>query len=82
VASGRFPPYYVSAQTLAYRLDCSRSTIDAYVSAGFLPKPVLIGNLPRWDFAAVVAFIQARNEAIDAVDANDPYLKGARSAPA
>ncbi len=26
-----YPPDYVSAETLAYRLDCSRSTIDAYV---------------------------------------------------
>ena len=34
-----YPPDYVSAETLAYRLDCSRSTIDAYVRLGLLPKP-------------------------------------------
>ena len=34
-----YPPDYVSAETLAYRLDCSRSTIDAYVRSGLLPKP-------------------------------------------
>lgn len=45
-----YPPDYVSAETLAYRLDCSRSTIDAYVREGLLPKPQLIGHLPRWDF--------------------------------
>ena len=58
-----YPPDYVSAETLAYRLDCSPSTIEAYVRAGLLPKPERIGNLPRWDFAAVVAFIKARNGA-------------------
>ena len=34
-----YPPDYVSAETLAYRLDCSRSTIDTYVRSGVLPKP-------------------------------------------
>ena len=45
-----YPPDYVSAETLAYRLDCSRSTIDAYIRLGLLPKPETIGNLQRWDF--------------------------------
>ena len=57
-----YPPDYVRAETLAYRLDCSRSTIDAYVRAGLLPGPEMIGSLPRWDFAAVVAYIKARNQ--------------------
>lgn len=48
-----YAPDYVSAETLAYRLDCSRSTIDAYVRSGLLPKPFMLGNLVRWDFAAV-----------------------------
>lgn len=56
-----YPPDFVSAETLAYRLDCSRSTIDAYVRAGLLPKPEIIGNLQRWDFNRVRAFIKARN---------------------
>ena len=56
-----YPPDYVSAETLAYRLDCSRATIDAYVREGRLPKPELIGNLVRWDFAEVRTFIKAHN---------------------
>jgi predicted DNA-binding transcriptional regulator AlpA len=56
-----YPPDYVSAETLAYRLDCSRATIDAYVREGRLPKPELIGNLVRWDFAEVRTFIKALN---------------------
>ena len=56
-----YPPDFVSAETLAYRLDCSRSTIDAYVRAGLLPKPEIIGNLQRWDFSRVQDFIKARN---------------------
>jgi predicted DNA-binding transcriptional regulator AlpA len=74
-----YPPDFVSAETLAYRLDCSRSTIDAYVRAGLLPKPEMIGSLPRWDFAAVVAHIKARNQMHAngiVADADDAYLKG------
>ena len=56
-----YPPDYVSADTLAYRLDCSRATIDAYVKEGRLPKPEMIGNLVRWDFTEVRAFIKAQN---------------------
>ncbi len=75
-----YPPDYVSAETLAYRLDCSRSTIDAYVRLGLLPKPESIGNLQRWDFGQVKAFIKAQNaatlEAQRLVDDEDAYLKG------
>lgn len=73
-----YPPDYVSAETLAYRLDCSRSTIDSYVRAGLLPKPEMIGSLPRWDFAAVIAFIKARNDGSDGSGEEDEYLKGIR----
>ena len=48
-----FPPDFVSAETLAYRLDCSRSTIDEYVRLGILPKGDVVGNLVRWDFEEV-----------------------------
>lgn len=74
-----YPPDYVSAETLAYRLDCSRSTIDAYVRCNLLPKPQLIGNLQRWDFAEVSAFIRARNQASTdgkATDIVDDYFRG------
>jgi predicted DNA-binding transcriptional regulator AlpA len=80
-----YPPDYVSAETLAYRLDCSRSTVDEYVRKGLLPKPETIGNLVRWDFGQVVAFIKARNSAQDArdtPDVDDPYMKGIHSVAA
>jgi predicted DNA-binding transcriptional regulator AlpA len=80
-----YPPDFVSAETLAYRLDCSRSTIDAYVRDGLLPKPELVGNLPRWDFAQVVSFIRTRNEvgkeAGESAQNQDAYLKGIRRGP-
>lgn len=88
-AAGRaYPPDYVSAETLAYRLDCSRSTIDAYVRDGLLPKPELIGNLPRWDFAEVRTFIKANNTRAPAAlrngvlhEPDDPYLKALNDGP-
>lgn len=76
-----YPPDYVSADTLAYRLDCSRATIDNYVKAGLLPKPEIVGNLLRWDFAAVVSFIKGRNNAAPQTLNEDPYLKGIRRGP-
>jgi len=65
-----FPPEFVSAETLALRLDCSRSTIDVYVKAGHLPPPLMIGSLARWDFSEVCAFIRARNETPGGVGLN------------
>ena len=74
-----YPPDYVSAETLGYRLDLSRSTVETYVRSGLLPRPEMIGNLPRWDFARVVAFIKARNEAAEAaISDEDEYLRGVR----
>jgi hypothetical protein len=73
-----YPPDYVSAETLAYRLDCARTTIESYVRAGLLPKPEMIGNLPRWDFAVVVSFIKTRNDEAARAETpdEDEYLKG------
>lgn len=74
-----FPPDYVSAETLAYRLDCSRSTIDTYVRLGLLPKPESIGKLQRWDFRQVVTFIKLRNATEThnvSVEEEDAYSKG------
>jgi predicted DNA-binding transcriptional regulator AlpA len=74
-----YAPDFVSAEKLAFRLDCSRSTIDAYVKAGFLPKPQTIGNLPRWDFEEVGAFIRAQNAAKgEARGEDDLYMQGLR----
>ncbi len=82
-----YPPDYVSAETLAYRLDCSRSTIDAYVRLGLLPKPESIGNLQRWDFGQVKAFIKAQNAATHELQGSafgdeDAYLKGLKGGSA
>ena len=80
-----YPPDYVSAETLAYRLDCSRSTIDKCVRLGLLPKPENIGNLQRWDFGKVKACIRAQNSARAANDVasgeEDAFLKGLESEP-
>jgi predicted DNA-binding transcriptional regulator AlpA len=43
-----YAPDFVSADTLAYRLDCSVRTVEDYVRAKLLPAPVKIGNLVRW----------------------------------
>jgi excisionase family DNA binding protein len=74
-----YPPDYVSAETLAYRLDCSRSTIDQYVKAGLLPKPILLGNLVRWDFAAVKAYIEARHNGELRDGEEDEFLRAVRN---
>jgi hypothetical protein len=56
-----YPPDYVSAETLAYRLDCEVEAIEALMRRGALPRPEMIGDLKRWDFAAVRAFLKAQN---------------------
>ncbi len=77
-----YAPDFVSAETLAYRLDCSRSTIDTYLRLGLLPKPDMIGNLRRWDFGQVKAFIKAQNagsmarKSVSASEEEDAFLKG------
>jgi hypothetical protein len=60
---------------------CSRSTIDAYVRAGLLPKPETIGNLQRWDFVEVRAFIKAQNAILseDVASEEDAFFKGLES---
>jgi hypothetical protein len=54
---------------------------------GLLPKPETIGNLQRWDFGQVKAFIKAQNAAShearrSAAGEEDAYLKGLRGGPA
>jgi len=83
-----YAPDYVSAETLAYRLDCSRSTIDSYVRLGLLPEPERIGTLQRWDFGQVKAFIKAQNTPTftrkngSAFEEEDAFLKGLEGGPA
>jgi predicted DNA-binding transcriptional regulator AlpA len=60
VVERAFAPDYVSAETLAYRLDCSRSTVDDYVRRGLLPTPRIIGNLQRWRWSEIEAWIASQ----------------------
>lgn len=76
-----YPPDYVSAETLAYRLDCKVEKIEALMRKGALPRPRMIGDLARWDFHVVRAFIDAREGAAAKPGRNgrpgpeaDPYL--------
>ena len=82
-----FPPDYVSAQTLAYRLDCSRSTVDDYVRRGLLPRPISVGTLQRWRWSDIetwllhtsVGFSSQESPAHDTdPDEEDPYCLGVK----
>ena len=74
-----YRPVYVSAETLAYLLDCSRSTIDKCVKDGLLPKPFRLGGLVRWDFAAVMSHVALNNGvAANTNDPEDEFMKGLR----
>ncbi len=66
-----YPPDFVSAETLAYRLDCSVRSIQGYAKAGFIPKPVLIGNLVRWNWNDVQAWIEGLARSEDGIGAGD-----------
>jgi predicted DNA-binding transcriptional regulator AlpA len=79
-----FAPDYVSAETLAYRLDCSRSTVNDYVRRGLLPTPRIIGNLQRWRWSEIETWI-ASQDAIryelgsgNEDDEDDPYSLGVK----
>ena len=73
-----YPPDFVDAEELAYRLSCSKSTVSSYVARGLLPKPTRIGDLVRWRWATVEKFIVALENGADLhADArSDPYLTG------
>ena len=75
-----YPPDYVSAETLAYRLDCSRSSVDKGVKEGWLPKPMRLGGLVRWDFTEVKAYIQARHNGELRGGEEDDFLKAVANA--
>jgi predicted DNA-binding transcriptional regulator AlpA len=83
-----YPPDLCSAETLAYRLDISRSTFDDYIRLGHLPRPLEIGTQRRWRWVDIEAWIAARN-GLDAVpidplnsEAGDPYIRGLANAKA
>ena len=73
-------PDYVSAETLAQRLDCSKTTVHTYVRRGILPEPIRIGDLVRWRWVDVEKTINSLEAGDDFhVDANDPYFAGIES---
>jgi hypothetical protein len=53
-----YAPDFVSAETLAHRLDCPVATIELLVRMGALPLPCKIGTLVRWDYERVLAFLR------------------------
>ena len=66
------PVAYVTAETLAALLDCSKRTITEYKRQGILPRSKKIGTLTRWDWREVEARINAK------VEARDPILEASR----
>ena len=73
-----YAPDYVSAATLAHRLDCSESTIHSYVRRGLLPPPVKIGELVRWSWIRVARRIESLETGTE--EPHDPYLAGIENA--
>lgn len=71
-----YAPDFVSAETLAHRLDCAVSTVHAYVQRGLLPKPIKLGNLTRWRWAEVEQHIDALEYGHPRPDDADPYFAG------
>ena len=72
-----YAPDYVSAEMLAHRLDCSKTTVHDYVRRGILPKPIRIGELVRWRWVDVEKWIELLETGDDGhANANDPYLAG------
>jgi hypothetical protein len=76
----RYPPAYASIDTLAYLLDLEPAALRAYVRAGVLPAPEVVGRVERWDVAAVFAFIKSKSGNSVSSDGvsplADPFSKG------
>lgn len=69
-----YPPDFVSAATLAYRLDCSASVIPEYVRRGILPPSKSIGGLVRWYWPDVEQHLLDRG----AGESTDEFLQALR----
>lgn len=83
--SRHYPPEYVSAETLAYLMDCSVETVEGWVRSGILPAPRRLGRLARWRLADVDAAIGGRDGLPVVADngvlssGDDPFLAGVKS---
>ena len=73
---------YITKARFAKLLDCSTTTVDDYVARGFLPLPVQIGTLKRWDWIEVQKRIATSNQRDPRQPANilerDPILIASR----
>lgn len=68
---------YCSAETVAARLDCSKTTVHHYVRRGLLPRPIRIGELVRWKWTDVAERIESIATGAEShADHEDPYLQG------
>ena len=47
----------MNLSTLVYMLDLGERTVRDYVSSGFLPQPVMIGNVKRWHWEDVELYL-------------------------
>ena len=69
---------YVSAETLAQLLDCSKTTVHGYVRRGIIPRPIRIGDLVRWrwvDVEKAIGCLEAGDHYSHADAGSDPYLE-------
>jgi hypothetical protein len=67
-----YAPDYVDAQTLAYRLCVSESTVENFVRRGQLPKPIFFHGLKRWKWTDIERCIdqpcdQSHDQILDAI---------------
>jgi predicted DNA-binding transcriptional regulator AlpA len=79
-----YRPEFMTLSTLAYMLDLGERTVRDYVSDGFLPQPVMIGNVKRWRWGDVELYLdnsehQSEGALPQGVE-NDEYSQGVKRA--
>ena len=67
-----YPPDYVDAATLAYRLCVSESTVENLVRRSKLPRPIDFCGMSRWKWADIERLIDqpekgGEDEILDAI---------------
>lgn len=55
-----YPPDYVDASTLAYRICVSESTVENWVRCGKLPRPTVFHGISRWKWSDIERLIDQR----------------------
>ena len=79
-----YRPEFMTLATLAYMLDLGERTVRDYVSGGFLPEPVVIGNVKRWRWVDVELYLdnsehQSEAGLVQGVESDD-YSQGVERA--